>query len=50
MLSADLHVPILAQLAPTITLGVYARAFNKTDAAAAQAIEAALRMGSKPGA
>ena len=35
---------------PAITLGVYAHAFNKTDAAAAQAMEAAMAKGAKPGA
>ena len=33
-----------------ITLNVYAHAFNKTDAAAAQAIEAAMAAGAKPSA
>ena len=34
---------------PAITLSVYTHAFDKTDAAAAQAIEAAIGHGVKPG-
>ncbi len=38
----------LKHSSPTVTLGVYAHLFNRTDAAAAQAIEAAMGSGAKP--
>lgn len=40
----------LGHSSPTVTLGVYAHLFNRTDAAAAQAIEAAMGSGAKPSA
>jgi integrase len=38
----------LGHSSPTVTLGIYAHLFNRTDVAAAQAIEAAMGSGAKP--